>query len=153
MEFFVQTQQLILGGRHPGLRAPRTREALRALAAAGHVSPGDRAALDAALVALRGWEHRVQMVDDAQAHRLPEADPARARVAALSGAADLERFDAQVAGMRADVSYRCSALYSDAEPLSAPRGRWCSPGWRTIPRPCGPWRAWASPSRRAPPRR
>ncbi len=40
IEFFVQTQQLILGGRHADLRSPRTLDALAALAAAGHVSRG-----------------------------------------------------------------------------------------------------------------
>jgi glutamate-ammonia-ligase adenylyltransferase len=39
IEFFVQTQQLILGGRHPELRSPRTLDALAALAEAGHVTP------------------------------------------------------------------------------------------------------------------
>ncbi len=33
IEFFAQTQQLILGGRHPDLRAPATLDALEALAA------------------------------------------------------------------------------------------------------------------------
>ena len=35
IEFFAQTQQLILGGRHPDLRAPATLDALEALAAHG----------------------------------------------------------------------------------------------------------------------
>ena len=122
VEFFVQTQQLILGGRHPGLRSPRTRDALRALEAAGHVSPGDASALDAALTALRGWEHRVQMIDDAQSHRLPEADAARARIAALAGAGRLAAFDARVEVVRADVALRCGALFGEAEPLSSMHG-------------------------------
>ncbi len=36
IEFFAQTQQLILGGRNPSLRAPATLDALTALAAARH---------------------------------------------------------------------------------------------------------------------
>ena len=36
IEFFAQTQQLILGGRNPSLRAPATLDALEALARAGH---------------------------------------------------------------------------------------------------------------------
>ena len=39
IEFFAQTQQLIFGGRNPSLRLRGTCEALRALAAAGHVAP------------------------------------------------------------------------------------------------------------------
>ncbi len=42
IEFFVQTQQLILGGRRPALRARRTLDALAALEAAGQVSWGRR---------------------------------------------------------------------------------------------------------------
>ena len=38
IEFYAQTQQLILGGRFPELRAPRTLDALRALTAHGQVS-------------------------------------------------------------------------------------------------------------------
>ena len=121
IEFYVQTQQLILGGRHRDLRSPRTRDALAALAAAGHVADADRAALDAALVALRGWEHRVQMRLDEQTHRLPEADAARAEVAALAGRA-LPAFDAEVAALRADVAERTGALFADAEPLASPLG-------------------------------
>ena len=41
IEFFAQTQQLILGGRDPGLRAPRTEDALAALAAAGRIGVAD----------------------------------------------------------------------------------------------------------------
>src|SRR5690606_32532303 len=45
IEFFVQTQQLILGGRDPALRAPRTLDALAALTEAGHVNEAARAEL------------------------------------------------------------------------------------------------------------
>src|SRR4029077_19930330 len=39
IEFYVQTQQLILGGRQPELRSNRTLDALAALYAIGHVTP------------------------------------------------------------------------------------------------------------------
>ena len=64
IEFYVQTQQLILGGRDPSLRAPRTLEALSALTEAGHVDEAARAELSAAYVRLRGLEHCVQMLAD-----------------------------------------------------------------------------------------
>ncbi|MBE7218317.1 MAG: glutamine-synthetase adenylyltransferase, partial [Caulobacteraceae bacterium] len=95
--------------------------ALAALAAAGRVEAGARAALDAALVKLRGWEHRVQMRGDEQTHRLPEAPAARAAVAALAGE-DLSAFDAQVAALRAEVADRTGALFAEAEPLASPLG-------------------------------
>ena len=56
IEFFAQTQQLILGGRDPGLRSPRTVDALAALRDAGHVTPETCADLTAAYATLRGLE-------------------------------------------------------------------------------------------------
>ncbi|MFI4935927.1 MAG: glutamine-synthetase adenylyltransferase, partial [Caulobacterales bacterium] len=71
IEFFVQTQQLILGGRHPDLRDNTTLGALAGLAAAGHVSSAAAADLAHAYKDLRALEHRVQMIADEQTHRLP----------------------------------------------------------------------------------
>lgn len=85
IEFFAQTQQLVRGGRDPSLRDPTTRGALRALAAAGVVDEATRAALDAAYVAHRMLEHRIQMLDDAQTQSLPVSAEGQARVAALGG--------------------------------------------------------------------
>jgi len=122
IEFYVQTQQLILGGRDPSLRSPRTREALAALAAAGQVSPAAARALDAAYVRLRLLEHRVQMLHDEQTHRLPVQDSERRRVAALAGARGLKRFDASVSVMLRRVNRRYGELFADAEPLSSSAG-------------------------------
>ena len=96
MEFYVQTQQLILGGRDPIPARPRT---LDALARPGRGRPrrrGRRRRPDRAYGRLRALEHRVQMIADEQTHRLPEADADRRRVAALCGYGDLRRFDAAV---------------------------------------------------------
>mgnify|MGYP002040495968 FL=1 len=85
IEFYVQTQQLILGGRDRSLRSPRTLEALDALSAAGHVAPEARDELRAAYVELRALEHRAQMLADEQTHILPVDPERRADVAALAG--------------------------------------------------------------------
>ncbi|HWD67048.1 MAG TPA: glutamine-synthetase adenylyltransferase, partial [Caulobacteraceae bacterium] len=122
IEFFVQTQQLILGGRHPGLRSARTLETLDALAAAGQVDRADAAELAAAYETLRGLEHRVQMLDDEQTHRLPTDDNARRRVAALAGYGDLRRFDSDVARVLRGVNKRYGALFAGEEPLSSRHG-------------------------------
>ncbi|MGH7019531.1 MAG: bifunctional [glutamine synthetase] adenylyltransferase/[glutamine synthetase]-adenylyl-L-tyrosine phosphorylase, partial [Brevundimonas sp.] len=68
IEFYVQTQQLILGGRDKGLRSSRTLEALDALTERGHVPVEARDELAAAYAELRGLEHRVQMLADEQSH-------------------------------------------------------------------------------------
>lgn len=90
IEFFAQIHQLIHGGREPALRIPATRDALAALAEAGRIDADDAAALSAAYVDLRTIEHRLQMVDDLQTHRLPEGREALDNVAALHGFADGE---------------------------------------------------------------
>ncbi|WP_293675789.1 bifunctional [glutamine synthetase] adenylyltransferase/[glutamine synthetase]-adenylyl-L-tyrosine phosphorylase [uncultured Phenylobacterium sp.] len=119
IEFYVQTQQLILGGRHPELRSNRTLDALQALAAAGHVAHATAAELARAYVFLRGVEHRIQMLDDEQTHRLPEADADRRRVAALCGHAPLRSFDAAITSTLKAVNARYGELFAEEEPLSS----------------------------------
>ena len=122
IEFFAQTQQLILGGRDPALRSPRTVDALAALRDAGHVSPEACAELTAAYAALRGLEHRVQMLDDEQTHILP-ADPARrTAVAALAGQGDLAGFDHGVEALLVGVNRTYGELFEGEESLSSPYG-------------------------------
>ncbi|MCA3711944.1 MAG: bifunctional [glutamine synthetase] adenylyltransferase/[glutamine synthetase]-adenylyl-L-tyrosine phosphorylase [Phenylobacterium sp.] len=119
IEFYVQTQQLILGGRQPSLRSFRTLEALAALAGAGHVSPQARDDLTEAYHHLRALEHRVQMLADEQTHRLPESDAERRRVAALSGHDRLRSFDAWVERILRSVNHRYGELFPGEEPLSS----------------------------------
>jgi glutamate-ammonia-ligase adenylyltransferase len=119
IEFYVQTQQLILGGRHPELRARRTLDALAALAAAGHVEPQTAAELATAYRTLRAMEHRIQMLADEQTHKLPESDAERRRVAALMGYDKLGRFDADVTRLLTGVNARYGELFPAEEPLSS----------------------------------
>src|SRR5215470_647803 len=71
IEFFVQTQQLIAGGRHPQLRSRETLATLRALADGGWVDAATSADLEDAYRFLRTVEHRLQMAADEQTHTLP----------------------------------------------------------------------------------
>ncbi|MFT4255209.1 MAG: bifunctional [glutamine synthetase] adenylyltransferase/[glutamine synthetase]-adenylyl-L-tyrosine phosphorylase [Caulobacter sp.] len=119
IEFFVQTQQLILGGRHPDLRSPRTLDALSALRDAGHVTAEDCAYLTAAYHDLRALEHRAQMIADDQTHKLPESDADRKKVAALWGQSNLRSFDAAVGKMLKGVNQRYGALFKGEEELSS----------------------------------
>ena len=78
IEFFVQTQQLIFGGRRPHLRGRRTLDMLSALQEDGWVTPAAVETLSEAYKFLRGVEHRLQMVADEQTQRLPaEPEPLR----------------------------------------------------------------------------
>ena len=71
IEFFVQTQQLIAGGRHPPLRGRETLAMLDVLVDGGWIDASARAELDIAYRFLREVEHRLQMVADEQTHTLP----------------------------------------------------------------------------------
>ncbi len=122
IEFYVQTQQLILGGRHPELRSPRTLDALAALAAAGHVTAQTAGELTLAYERLRAIEHRIQMLADEQTHRLPESDSERKRVGALAGFDRVRSFDASVERILKTVNRRYGELFPEEEQLSSKFG-------------------------------
>jgi [glutamine synthetase] adenylyltransferase / [glutamine synthetase]-adenylyl-L-tyrosine phosphorylase len=122
IEFFAQTQQLILGGRDPSLRSRRTLDALDALRRAGHLAPAVAKELKQAYIRLRNWEHRVQMIHDEQTHELPEAEDGRMQVAVLSGFSNLSRFDLAVSRTLRLVNGHYGELFSESEPLSSSFG-------------------------------
>src|SRR5438105_8368169 len=68
VEFFVQIQQMIHGGRDPSVRSPATLDAIQALLAADRLEDTTARELAGAYRSLRTVEHRVQMIDDAQTH-------------------------------------------------------------------------------------
>ncbi|RAK58760.1 glutamine-synthetase adenylyltransferase [Phenylobacterium hankyongense] len=119
IEFYVQTQQLISGGRNPSLRSRRTLDALQALVETGHVAPETAAELREAYAMLRAVEHRIQMLADEQTHRLPESDPDRRRIAALAGYDRLRSFDAAITRTLKTVNARYGELFPEEEPLSS----------------------------------
>jgi [glutamine synthetase] adenylyltransferase / [glutamine synthetase]-adenylyl-L-tyrosine phosphorylase len=71
IEFFVQTQQLIAGGRHPELRTKATLPTLHVLHAGGWIDAQAHAELGSAYCFLRSVENRLQMVLDEQTQTLP----------------------------------------------------------------------------------
>ena len=102
IEFFVQTQQLITGGRHPELRGRSTFEMLARLAEGGWIDPAAARDLNAAYCFLRTVEHRLQMVTDEQTQTLPSDPEALARFARFLGFADRDAFaDALTGHLRA----------------------------------------------------
>src|SRR5690606_3600360 len=92
IEFFVQTQQLIAGGRFPELRGNQTVPMLNRLAERGWITEKASAALSREYRFLREVEHRIQMVADEQTHILPEDDEGFTRIAHLMGYVDPEEF-------------------------------------------------------------
>jgi glutamate-ammonia-ligase adenylyltransferase len=120
VEFFAQTQQLIWGGRLRELRVRETCAALRRLAAARRI---DRAAAETLIDDyrfLRRVEHRLQMIDDQQIHRLPADQAGLARLAAFLGHADPEDFVAELRGHLVSVERHYAELFETAPSLSGP---------------------------------
>ncbi|KCZ93789.1 bifunctional [glutamine synthetase] adenylyltransferase/[glutamine synthetase]-adenylyl-L-tyrosine phosphorylase [Hyphomonas johnsonii] len=115
IEFFVQTQQLIMGGRQPDLRDNTTLGAMQALGDAGIVGADTVNRLSAAYRALRNLEHRIQMRHDEQTHRVPADDAERADVAALCGYPSLSRFDQDLLETRQAVQASYDALFVHEE--------------------------------------
>ena len=107
VEFFVQIQQMIHGGRDPAVRAPATLDGIAALVAAGRIDEPSAAALGEAYRLLRTIEHRVQMVEDAQTHLLPAQRQALDNVALLHGMED----GRQLLGMLEPVVERAGAIF------------------------------------------
>lgn len=122
VEFYAQVQQLILGGRDPALRSPRTLDALDALSKGGFVSKEDAGALSAHYADLRTWEHRAQMIKDEQTHSVPEESAARETFAKLSGYDSLGLFEADVLRVLTDVRDRYVSLFPDVETLTSREG-------------------------------
>ena len=85
VEFVIQSLQLLQGGRDPALRSRSSLPALDRLLFAGHLSARDHQALGEAYAFLRRAEHRIQLVDDRQTHRLPAPGPERLRLARAMG--------------------------------------------------------------------
>jgi glutamate-ammonia-ligase adenylyltransferase len=88
VEFFVQIQQMVHGGRDPSVRSPATLDAVAQLVAAGRLAPTTADELAKTYRLLRTIEHRAQMVDDAQTHLLPAQQDALDNVARLHGLAN-----------------------------------------------------------------
>jgi glutamate-ammonia-ligase adenylyltransferase len=122
IEFFAQVQQLILGGRSPELRAPQTKEALRRMSGAGVVGVDIHEDLSIAYDFLRALEHRIQMVNDEQTHRLPDLPEKRAQIAALCGYAEQAKFESDIGRVRRRVHGIYSDLFGQEERLAGEGG-------------------------------
>jgi len=122
IEFFVQTQQLIAGGRNPQLRHRETLVTLRALADGGWIDAAACADLEGAYRFLRTVEHRLQMVADEQTHTLPQRREELDRFARFLGYRDRDAFaEVLLVHLRAVESHYAS-LFEHA-PLNAAERR------------------------------
>ncbi|MCK7611647.1 bifunctional [glutamine synthetase] adenylyltransferase/[glutamine synthetase]-adenylyl-L-tyrosine phosphorylase [Roseibium sediminicola] len=122
VEFFVQTQQLIAGGRNPVLRGRRTLDMLDALCDADWIRPRTRDEMAAAYRFLRDVEHRIQMLNDEQTQLLPKDREGLTRVAALMGFDGLADFEAVLLDHLRKVQHHYAELFEDEPGLSSELG-------------------------------
>jgi glutamate-ammonia-ligase adenylyltransferase len=113
IEFFVQTQQLVAGGRHPELRGRETLPTLAALAEGGWIAAEARTDLDAAYRFLRAIEHRLQMVADDQTHTLPADRESLERFARFAGFKDRDTFAEKLVEHLRQVQRQYIKLFED----------------------------------------
>jgi glutamate-ammonia-ligase adenylyltransferase len=119
IEFFVQTQQLIAGGRFPELRGRATVPMLGELAARGWITTDARDAMTAQYWFLRRVENAIQMVADEQTHTLPETDEGLERIARMLGFGGAEEFSTAFRASLQKVEGHYAALFEAAPELSS----------------------------------
>ena len=112
IEFFTQTRQLIAGGRDTDLRVRGTVPGLAALAAKGWVPQDVADRLTDHYRAHREVEHRIQMVHDAQTHKVPQTPDGIDRVACLMGITSAE--------LTQDLTRRLTEVHELTEGFFAP---------------------------------
>ncbi|MBN9017261.1 MAG: bifunctional [glutamine synthetase] adenylyltransferase/[glutamine synthetase]-adenylyl-L-tyrosine phosphorylase [Rhizobiales bacterium] len=122
IEFFVQTQQLIAGGRDPELRGRRTLDMLAKLADKGWIERKAATDLTESYRFLRRVEHRLQMIRDEQTHTLPEADEDLEIVARLSGFRTVAAFAKALTATMERVRDHYVHLFEAAPTLSSSIG-------------------------------
>lgn len=122
IEFFAQVQQLIWGGREPAMRVRATCDALKALVAGGHIKAKVAGQLIESYVFLRKVEHRLQMIDDQQTHKLPEGPEALEHLAIFLGFPDANEFGTELVRHLRRVEEHYARLFEEAPELGAAAG-------------------------------
>ncbi len=113
IEFIAQVFQLIRGGRDRELQIKPTLKVLDALVEHGTLAAGSVEKLKAAYIFLRRLEHRLQYLDDAQTHDLPDTPDDQAIIARSMG---FEDYAALLAGLdvhRSAVASHFDAVFGD----------------------------------------
>jgi glutamate-ammonia-ligase adenylyltransferase len=119
IEFFVQTQQLIAGGRQPELRTPETLVALERLQQRGWITAQARDELGEAYRALRSVEHRLQMVADEQTQTLPDDPDKLEQLAHFCAFPDAGAFAAALTRELERVQGHYARLFEDSPELTS----------------------------------
>ena len=119
IEFFVQTQQLIAGGRNSQLRVTGTLEMLELLAEAKWIDGETAKVLATNYRFLRDVEHRIQMRFDEQTHTLPKDDEAFEAIGRLMGFETRKEFEVALLSCFQSVSSHYANLFEDDDEQDA----------------------------------
>ncbi|MFN3888955.1 MAG: bifunctional [glutamine synthetase] adenylyltransferase/[glutamine synthetase]-adenylyl-L-tyrosine phosphorylase [Beijerinckiaceae bacterium] len=122
IEFFVQTQQLIFGGRRMQLRGSRTLDMLVELHRDGWVTQEAVDDLSVAYKCLRTIEHRLQMIADEQTQRLPSDDDELERFARFCAYTSFESFSKDLTAQMQQVEKHYARLFEHAPGLDTESG-------------------------------
>ena len=122
IEFFVQTQQLVFGGRRPALRGRRTLDMLVELHNEGWITAEARDELSHAYRFLRTIEHRLQMVADEQTQRLPSDEEELKRFARFCGYPNLKAFSKALTDQAKIVQGHYALLFEEGPELASDVG-------------------------------
>jgi [glutamine synthetase] adenylyltransferase / [glutamine synthetase]-adenylyl-L-tyrosine phosphorylase len=118
IEFFVQTQQLIAGGRQSELRVSDTLTALQHLEERRWITAAARDELGEAYRFLRTVEHRLQMVADEQTQTLPEEPDKLLGLARFCGFPDTAAFSQRLTGELERVQAHYVRLFEHSPELT-----------------------------------
>ena len=122
IEFFAQTQQLIAGGRQYDLRSRQTQVTLRRLADHQWIKPEVCNDLIEAYKFLRRLEHRVQMVNDEQTHKLPADQQGLEAIARFAGFETADTFSSALKTVLETVQHHYEDLFEDDPSLASTCG-------------------------------
>ena len=122
IEFFVQTQQLIAGGRMPQLRGRSTLAMLQLLREEGWIEEQACQELTESYLFLRDIENRVQMIGDEQTHTISEDEEQQECLAALCGYPSFEKFSKLAIAHFTRVHQTYSELFSMEADLAVDAG-------------------------------
>jgi glutamate-ammonia-ligase adenylyltransferase len=120
IEFVVQALQLARAGRDPELTARPTLRVLTLLGSRNLLPARAVEELGAAYVFLRNVEHRLQYLDDAQRHDLPQDAEDQARLARMSGFSSWKEFQETLEKHRQAVSRHFDAVFAESKQEAEP---------------------------------
>ncbi len=106
IEFLVQSMQLIYGGRRPELDEPNTLKCLEKLSTMGLFPPETACELKDSYTFLRNVEHYIQLDQNRQTQRLPQAEESKLRLTRAMG------FDDDLSAFMKALEAHCLSVHS-----------------------------------------